>query len=400
MSWLRDDGGMSWLRAVCDAFRDESPLAPQHLQQLLRHKGGCYGVLVSLNERIVLEQYIGNETCTRFRLFSSLSKPVIALAVLLLVQQGALTLDTTMEQLGIDVPGGDRCTILHLLDHRAGLHDFVSRLYFHREPSDLFRSLVSGGRDPANGCGRDGGAAGAAPAAEGTPRRCKQSAYLSTEAMLRLLRDAPAGRLLRVSKYNNAGYDLLGYIIAIVSKQRTDAFVRERVFEPLGMRGAGFQADEHADEAVPYDANGRVGIKEQQNWHCGNACVVCTLRDAHFFLQRFHGLLGPEQLRTYRSLCFFHREGAIETLLHTGSGDFAPEFAAGEEAYRALSRSVVIDMRSKRGSLKLVVAQTRAGANAVLDAPKGLGNRALKAAVERAVFAGREDFISSGMLHL
>lgn len=83
-----------------------------------------------------------------------------------------------------------------------------------------------------------------------------------------------------------------------------------RIFEPLGMRGVGFQTEEHPDEATPYTSDGQRGVQEQQNWHCGNAFVVCTLRDAHLFLQTYKDLLAP--------VCFFCREGGIEILFHTG----------------------------------------------------------------------------------
>jgi CubicO group peptidase (beta-lactamase class C family) len=40
--------------------------------------------------------------------------------------------------------------------------------------------------------------------------------------------------------YSNAGYDVLGRIIEVVSKQPYDVFLKERIFEPLGMKDTSF----------------------------------------------------------------------------------------------------------------------------------------------------------------
>lgn len=57
--------------------------------------------------------------------------------------------------------------------------------------------------------------------------------------------------------YNNAAYFLLGALIERLSGDPFDKFMREQLFEPAGMKTAGFIGDGKADHArVPFDARG------------------------------------------------------------------------------------------------------------------------------------------------
>jgi CubicO group peptidase (beta-lactamase class C family) len=58
-------------------------------------------------------------------------------------------------------------------------------------------------------------------------------------------------------EYNNAAYFLLGALIEKVSGQTYEQFLREQLFEPSGMKGAGFIGDGKADhDRVPLDERG------------------------------------------------------------------------------------------------------------------------------------------------
>lgn len=58
-------------------------------------------------------------------------------------------------------------------------------------------------------------------------------------------------------EYNNAAYFLLAAIIEKVADTSYEKFLREQLFEPAGMKGAGFIGDGKADhERVPLDARG------------------------------------------------------------------------------------------------------------------------------------------------
>ena len=103
---------MDFINAVVS---DQSDKVREYLSNLDSH----FGIRVSINGNVVLSKFQGNVPNTRFRLFSSLSKPVTALAVLLLVQDGKLKLTTRVERARTRRSGG--CDNLGLDDARLPL---------------------------------------------------------------------------------------------------------------------------------------------------------------------------------------------------------------------------------------------------------------------------------------
>ena len=104
-------------------------------------------------------------------------------------------------------------------------------------------------------------------------------------------------------KYNYAmGLDVLGYLIELWSGQKFDVFLKENLFQPLGMKDACFYLPESkADRLVPvlkpasngkgwekytgtyYDAD--YPVKGAKTWFSGGAGLSCTARDYALFLQ-------------------------------------------------------------------------------------------------------------------
>jgi len=135
---------------------------------------------------------------TRFRL-ASVSKQFTAAAVLLLVQDGALSLDDPVRKwLPSLPPATDGITLHHLLTHTSGLIDY----------EDVMPETIAG--------------------------------QLADADVLRLLEGqdrlyfAPGGDY----RYSNSAYVLLGLVVARASGRDFPAFLRERIFLPLGMDGA------------------------------------------------------------------------------------------------------------------------------------------------------------------
>jgi CubicO group peptidase (beta-lactamase class C family) len=108
------------------------------------------------------------------------------------------------------------------------------------------------------------------------------------------------------------GYDVLGMLIARVSGQPLEAFLRERLFEPLGMKDTGFSVpadklDRLASCYVPNPATGTLelfdGVQESQWGHpptfpSGAIGLVSTLDDYLAFAQMLlnQGRHGNERI--------------------------------------------------------------------------------------------------------
>jgi CubicO group peptidase (beta-lactamase class C family) len=126
---------------------------------------------------------------------ASTTKPFVAAAVLLLVQDGKLSLDDRISPFIEHAPESWRnITLRQLLSHTSGIPDYLSDLR-HDFPND-------------------------------TPPEAIVKA-----AMEAPLQFAPGTKWA----YSNTGYVLLGMVVQKVSGKSYDAFLKERVFGPLGM---------------------------------------------------------------------------------------------------------------------------------------------------------------------
>jgi CubicO group peptidase (beta-lactamase class C family) len=125
---------------------------------------------------------------------ASLSKPITAVAVMMLAEQGLLTYDAPMSRFlpGFPAPFGT-VTLRHLLTHTSGIPDYPT-LNVDRPGvlnSDILAALKS------------------------VPRPL-----------------FPPGRRY---EYSNSGYVLLALVVEALSHQSLPDFLRARIFRPLGM---------------------------------------------------------------------------------------------------------------------------------------------------------------------
>jgi len=140
---------------------------------------------------------------------ASISKQFTAMAIVLLAQDGKLSLDDDIRKHLPEVPDfGKRITIRHLIHHTSGLRDQWSLL------------ALSGWRadDPKS-----------------------EADILWLVSRQRALNFEPGAEHL----YSNTGYTLLGTIVQRVSGKTLRAFTTERIFAPLGMTSTHFH-DDHA----------------------------------------------------------------------------------------------------------------------------------------------------------
>lgn len=183
---------------------------------------GC-GVGVSQNGRVLVNRVYGMADLERGVALTpetpfdvgSVTKQFVAASVLLLVQEGRISLSDDIRTHVPELPDyRQTITIDHLLTHTSGIRDWV------------WLSSITENRD--------------------TP--------LALIQRQRGLNFAPGEEW----SYSNSGYELLREIVARVSGQPLAEFMRTRLFEPLGMRSTRYARDasEVPGHAIGYEKQG------------------------------------------------------------------------------------------------------------------------------------------------
>jgi CubicO group peptidase (beta-lactamase class C family)/uncharacterized protein YneR len=144
-----------------------------------------------------------------FRL-GSITKQFTAVAILMLVEQGALSLDDDLTTFWAHYPThGHRITVEHLLTHTSGIKSYTSM----PEWLSLWRQ------------------------------------DMTVEEIIALFKDQPMDFVPGDRwAYSNSGYHLLGAIIEKVSGQTYEQFLTQHIFDPLGMTHSGY---DHVERIVP-----------------------------------------------------------------------------------------------------------------------------------------------------
>jgi len=190
----------------------------------------------------------------------SVTKPFTATAVMMLMEEGKISLDKSITGYLEYLPASwSGVTVRHLLDHTSGIKSFTSipdvtdRLTFLPTTRDEILTLIA------------------------------------NEA----LEFAPGERYA----YNNTGYYLLGHIIEEASGRRYADFLRERVFAPLGMDATRVN---DMDDIIPHRASGYVWAENRwwnarptsMTWAFSAGALASTVHD----LARWGAALGSEAL--------------------------------------------------------------------------------------------------------
>ncbi len=134
----------------------------------------------------------------------SMTKQFTAIAILMLEEQGKLSIKDPVSKYVPDFPNGNNITIHHLLTHTSGIKDFTKM----KSIKDIAQK-------------------------EMTPKM-----------MVDFFKDEPVefspGEKF---EYNNSGYVLLGYIIELVSGETFEDFVSKNIFQKLGMDRSYYATD-------------------------------------------------------------------------------------------------------------------------------------------------------------
>ncbi len=166
-------------------------------------------------------------------LIASITKPIVAMAILQLIERGAILLSDKVTSF---IPEFGRhgkygITIRHLLTHTSGLPDML--------PNN--REL----------------------------REQQQSMSKFVEDICQIKPDLPPGRIVQ---YQSTGFGILGEIILRVTGRSSPEFLRDEIFTPLGMTDTtlGLPDDWFAGNPAKVDRIAEIRIPQEQqgtNWH-------------------------------------------------------------------------------------------------------------------------------------
>ena len=196
---------------------------------------------------------------------ASVSKQFTAFAVLLLEQQGKLTLDDPLvkhvPELAASAQG---VTLRHLLHHTGGLRDYIEL-------------LTMKGREDDDG-------ATIHEAVQALARQTKPNEKPGVEF-----------------DYSNTGYFLLGVVVARASGQSLAEFSRQQIFEPLGMKNTSI-VDRYpagiAALARGYQKKNGAFVIDETGWEqVGDGQVHSDVHDLALWDENFYtGKLGGRDL--------------------------------------------------------------------------------------------------------
>jgi len=235
----------------------------EYLQPLAATNNLSGSVMVVQGDRVVFSKSYGfadrqkqipNRLDTRFHL-ASISMQFTAAAVMRLVEQGKLSLDTRVADVVQGLPNGERITVRELLEQNSGLPDandlpeYDDLLKAHQTPESLVQAIR-----------------GKQPFAESNGKSTREE---------------------------HSAFNVLALIVEKKAGMPFALAVRKEVFEPLGMHNSGIDDDAPIDNraALGYQLSGTYGLKPAAPIHwsakTGNGSAYSTVIDYHKWLRAF-----------------------------------------------------------------------------------------------------------------
>lgn len=196
-------------------------------------------ILIAKDDAIVLHEAQGFADLTTQKPLSknsiyylqSMTKPIISVAIMQLVEKGMLSLEDPIEKFipeatglqiildpeegmqGEKVPLKESITIRHLLSHTAG---FSHGLGTNKMELELYYSLY------------------------GPPLQMSENPHKTIESRVKALVAAPLIGSPGKQWYYSASPDILALIVQRVSKQSLPDYLKAKLFDPLGMNDTGY----------------------------------------------------------------------------------------------------------------------------------------------------------------
>jgi len=228
-----------------------------YVRPFLDIKGFSGSILIANKGRVLLRKGYGmanyeldapNTPQTKFHL-ASISKSFTAAAILILEERGLLGVSDPLSKYIPDYPEGDKITIHHLLIHTSGIPnvnsfpDYDAKSKFPQTPASIIEMFKS------------------------KPLTMKPGERYS---------------------YSNSNYNALAFIIEKVSGKSYGDFLKENIFDPLGMKDTGHDGRANAiirNRASGYAPVGPQGLDNAPwiDWtiKTGNGSLYSTVEDLY-----------------------------------------------------------------------------------------------------------------------
>ena len=252
-------------------------------------------VRVTKGEQVVYENAFGwadralrvpNSLQTRFQI-ASLAKPITATAILLLVQDGKLSLEDKLSKFVPDFPNGENISVEELLTHYSGLGDASAQPDYNEWS------------------------------------RFPQTTLALVDRAKKVPRQSVPGTAYF---YSNSNYHILAFVLEKVSGQKYGDFLEDKIFKPAAMTKTAHRARDETivpDLATGYTPVGAAGFERATylDWtsKTGNGSIYATAEDLRLFHQALQSgsLLksdmlkrsyGFEQKNRTVGMFWFHRQ--------------------------------------------------------------------------------------------
>ncbi len=200
------------------------------------------------------EWNIPNTADTKFRI-GSVTKQFTAACILLLAEQGKLSVDDQLSKYIPDYPKGDSITIHMLLNHTSGIKNYTDL------PEFWPKAILP----------------------------------LSTDSMIALFKNKPLDFAPGTKwNYSNSGYFLLGVIVEKVSGKKFTAYLEENIIQKAGLKNTGM---DRLDSVLVFRAKGydknRQGVWQQAMFISmegpySAGAMVSTVEDLYLWSKALH----------------------------------------------------------------------------------------------------------------
>jgi CubicO group peptidase (beta-lactamase class C family) len=237
--------------------------ADDYLAPYVKGKNFLGAVLIAQGDRVLVsraygeasyELHVPNSPTTRFHI-ASISKPFTAAAILILEQRGLLRVSDPVSRFLPDFANGQKITLQHLLTHTSGI-----------------------------------------PNVNDLPEYAKASRFPQTPAsLIELFRSKPLGFEPGTKyEYSNSNYNILAFVIEQISHKPYGEFLKETIFDPIGLRDTGHDGDSAeviANTACGYQPKGIADLERAPyiDWSAktGNGSLYSSTGDLLKFVRAY-----------------------------------------------------------------------------------------------------------------